>query len=658
LARSLVRRWLTLALLAAVATLFVLAVCSTSGEANPSRPIAQAVSGISSRCCGDGDPERADRTAASATTVRSTATAPPIAVAPVEPLARRLFVRNDLSEALDLAVPPVSSPTAGRTPIPSGALTHDAAEPGASLTVKPPAGSATPDAALQPLSTIPASLTVGAAQAAASAAPIHTAIPPGAEATTGGMPTPAPTTTAGVTATTTPTSDPNAPTVPVIVKFKLAAEASDMDRISARWSKPGRDVSQLRIRVVQVPQGSLDASLAAIGSDPAVDRASAAVRLQVAATPNDPMYQQQWSLPHVAWDQAYEAVPISGSARIAVLDTGIDSSHPDLAALIDPGQSFVGQDPNQDPNGHGTAMAGIAAARVNNGAGMAGVAYGGATLSSVQVLGPDGSGWDADVVSGVVWAADDGAKVILMAFSSPQYSAALADAISYANSKGIVVVAATGNGGSSESSYPAGMPNVIGVAASNSLDQVAGFSNTGSPAVAAPGEGINATAPGGGYTLVSGTSAASAEVAGLAAMLAANGSNAAAQIRGASDPIAGRSFGRINVGKALGAAVTPVETATIGVTPTPAGTPIYTAAAVPAVTGISPTSGPAAGGTSLAITGSSFTGGHGGEVRGHQRQQLHGEQRHQHHGGRAGQDRGNIRRHRGHLWRHQRYQRQ
>jgi len=122
------------------------------------------------------------------------------------------------------------------------------------------------------------------------------------------------------------------------------------------------------------------------------------------------------------------------------------------------------------------------------------------------------------------------------------------------------------------------MPNVIGVAASDTADHVAGFSNTGSAAVAAPGVAIDATAPGGGYTTVSGTSAASAEVAGLAAMLAANGANAASQIPGASDPIAGHSFGRINVAKALGVAVAPVATATVGATPTPGETPIYEAA--------------------------------------------------------------------------------
>src|SRR5207302_6452436 len=116
-----------------------------------------------------------------------------------------------------------------------------------------------------------------------------------------------------------------------------------------------------------------------------------------------------------------------------------------------------------------------------------------------QVLGADGAGLDSDVVSGVLWAADNGAQVILMGFSSPDYSAALADALAYAWGKGAVLVAATGNSGSSAASYPAGMPNVIGVAATDQGDTLTSFSNTGSAAAAAPGSGIYTLQPGGGY---------------------------------------------------------------------------------------------------------------------------------------------------------------
>src|SRR5207247_9962122 len=119
-----------------------------------------------------------------------------------------------------------------------------------------------------------------------------------------------------------------------------------------------------------------------------------------------------------------------------------------------------------------------------------------------------------------------------------------------AASKGVVLVAATGNSGSSAVSYPSGMPNVIGVASTDQNDVVDSSSNTGSAAVAAPGIGIYTTKPGGSYGTVSGTSAAAAETAGLAALLVAIGqsnSGASNQLRSAVDPVAGQSFGRINV---------------------------------------------------------------------------------------------------------------
>ncbi len=202
------------------------------------------------------------------------------------------------------------------------------------------------------------------------------------------------------------------------------------------------------------------------------------------------------------------------------------------------------------------------------------------------MLQSDGTGWDSDVVSGVLWAADNGANVILMGFSSPDYSAALADAVAYAQGKGVIVVAATGNDGSGSATYPSGMPGVIGVAATDSNDNVGANSNTGSAAVAAPGVNIYTTMAGGGYGSVSGTSAASAHVAGLAALLIAHGQggNASNQIRGATDPVNGRSFGRINVAKALGAPIGPLPTSTPFATPTPGATPTYVAAAASIVT--------------------------------------------------------------------------
>src|SRR5438132_6506727 len=389
----------------------------------------------------------------------------------------------------------------------------------------------------------------------------------------------------------TPTVASTDDTVPIFVKFRSGTAPSEID--AAMRTTGGlavREHPQLRLHVLRVPAAAAEAVLPACGRQPLCRSAEAAHRVTQAGSPNDPLYAQQWALTKISWDKAYGVVPILGCAKIAVLDTGIDATHPYLLGRVSPGQSFVGGLPGIDSNGHGTAMAGIAAANVNNMIGIAGVAYAGASLSSVRVLGADGSGWDSDVVSGVLWAADNGAKVILMGFSSPDFSAALQDAVNYAWSKGAVLVAATGNDGSAAPTYPAGMANVIGVAATDQNDAIGAKSNTGSATVAAPGVAIYATQPGGTYAAITGTSPAAAETAGLAALLVASGkSNSAAstQIRGATDPIAGQAFGRVNVHKAL----TTVATAPVpGATPTPTPPPTpptYLVRAAPTVQNVS-----------------------------------------------------------------------
>lgn len=414
------------------------------------------------------------------------------------------------------------------------------------------------------------------------------------------------------TATATVSLSPtvSGPLVPIVVKFKPSASTADEDAaVRSSGGQTLRDVKQIHVRVVNVPLSARDRILAAFAKQPTVERADAAIKLSKATTPNDPGYAQQWALPKIAWDQAYGTIPILGTATIAVLDTGVDATHPDLSGRIVPGQSFTGGNPDNDSNGHGTQLAGIAAATVNNATGMAGVAYAGASIMPVQVLQADGTGYDSDVISGVTWAADNGANVILMGFSSTAYSAALADAIAYAESKDVVVVAATGNDGSTTVTYPSGMPNVIGVAATDQSDNLVASSNTGSAAVGAPGVSIYATQPGGGYGLVSGSSASAAEVAGLAALLVANGKSSTqvySQIVGATDPIGGASFGRVDVAKALGIAVTPVATPTIGATPTQGASPTYALSAD--MLNLTPTSGPVGATVSVSSSGGPWKG--------------------------------------------------
>src|SRR5215210_5586206 len=315
-----------------------------------------------------------------------------------------------------------------------------------------------------------------------------------------------------------------ASTVSYLVTFASGTSAEEQAAVLADAGATEVDaIPQLRMHAITLPgesAGTAADSLRALASVTNVNLD----RTRVAeAAPDDPAYADQWSLPKIGWDTARESVTPAGSSVVAVLDTGVDGSHGDLAGQLVTGTSVLdGSDPLVDPNGHGTAMAGIVAADTNNGRGIAGVGYKGVKVMPVTVLGADGTGQDSDIINGVVWAADHGADVILMSFSAPEYSAALQAAVDYAWSKGAVLVAATGNDGSSAAAFPAGSSGVVGVSSTNDSDDLASSSNYGADTfLAAPGVGIVTTQAGGGTTSVTGTSAAAAIVAGSAGVLAA-----------------------------------------------------------------------------------------------------------------------------------------
>src|SRR5439155_7097678 len=238
-------------------------------------------------------------------------------------------------------------------------------------------------------------------------------------------------------------------------------------------------IPALRMHVVDVPASDVSTRIDDFAADASVQSVDRDRTRDAEATPNDPSYPDQWSLPKIGWDQVYGNVTPTGTATIAVLDTGVDGSLADLSGRLVPGYSAFPTDPTLDPNGHGTWMASIAAASAGNDVGIAGVGYTGVNVMPVQVLDAAGTGQDSDIISGVVWAADHGADVILMSFSNPGYSQALQDAVDYAWSRGAVVVAATGNDGVSTPTYPAGDSKVVGVSATNQNDALWAGSNFG-----------------------------------------------------------------------------------------------------------------------------------------------------------------------------------
>ena len=245
---------------------------------------------------------------------------------------------------------------------------------------------------------------------------------------------------------------------------------------------------------------------------------------------NDTDRWKQWALTRLHAEQTWARTTGSG-VTVAVIDTGVEASHPDLIGAVLPGLDLVGSgaedasaastgDGSDDENGHGTHVAGIVAAVAGNGTGIAGLAPG-VKILPVRVLDADGAGYDSAVAAGITAAVDHGATVLNLSLGGTDASATAA-AVKYAISKGVVVVAAAGNERSAgnQVNYPAADPDVIAVAATDPEDRDAAFSNTGSHLdLAAPGVRIWSTYKDGTYKVLSGTSMATPYVSAAAALL-------------------------------------------------------------------------------------------------------------------------------------------
>lgn len=207
--------------------------------------------------------------------------------------------------------------------------------------------------------------------------------------------------------------------------------------------------------------------------------------------------------------------------KTAIVDTGIDTEHPDLVDNIAGGINIINPRKHyKDDNGHGTHVAGIVAA-VDNTIGVVGVANR-TSLYGVKVLDRNGLGWLSDVVSGLEWCINNGMDVVNMSLGTSSYSLTLHLAVIAVNDAGIVQVAAAGNNGGPVS-YPAAYPETIAVSATDILDNVTSWSSYGPEIdLAAPGANINSTYMGGGYAVLSGTSMATPHVTGAAALIIEN----------------------------------------------------------------------------------------------------------------------------------------
>jgi len=230
--------------------------------------------------------------------------------------------------------------------------------------------------------------------------------------------------------------------------------------------------------------------------------------------PNDPYFDKQWALKKTRLLLVTAGDP---EALIAILDTGIDQQHEDLAGKVVASVNFSDSPTASDLNGHGTHVAGIIAATTDNGIGGASVAPG-CRLLNVKVADDNGRVWASSIAKGIVWAVDNEAKVINISLVVPNSSPALEQAIDYAWSKGIVLIAGAGNNIKSVPVYPAAYPEVIAVAAIDREGELWSKSNYGDWVDAyAPGVEIYSTLPGNNYGYQSGTSMATAYVSAVAA---------------------------------------------------------------------------------------------------------------------------------------------
>jgi subtilisin family serine protease len=320
----------------------------------------------------------------------------------------------------------------------------------------------------------------------------------------------------------------------------------------------------LRVVVLRVPRRNAAALVSRLARSRAVKRVErnhVSMRITdtglIQDTPTDPLWGMQWGAALTEAPTAWAVTKGSANVVVAVLDTGVDLSQPDLQGALVPGYDFVNKDADpSDDNGHGTGIAGIVAARAGNGLGGAGFCPK-CSVMPVKVVSAAGSASDVEVAPGITWAVDHGANVINMSFGGT-FSSTIASAIDYATAKGVLVVAAAGNNGNSNSFYPAADAGVLSVAGTQPNDELYPWSNRGPwVSVAAPGCDIT-TLRGGQYGEFCGTSASAPVVCGLAALAMSYSRSSSAEairlaITSSARAVGGVTNGRVNVANTLAA---------------------------------------------------------------------------------------------------------
>lgn len=359
----------------------------------------------------------------------------------------------------------------------------------------------------------------------------------------------------------------------ILVEPRAGLSDAQFDKILKTHGGKRRKLGQSKLHIVDLPDNLSEADVVAkLARNPHLKYAELDRRVRSSLAVNDPYAGSEWHLPKVGAGTAWDTSQGAG-ITIAILDSGVDTTHPDLQPNLVAGYNMYDNNTNvSDVCGHGTAVAGTAAASSNNGIGVAGVA-GKSRIMPIRVAYFDAAsnncyGYYSTIANGLTWAADHGARVANASFGGVAGSAAIQSAAQYMKNKGGLVFVSAGNAGIDENIVPT--TSMIAVSATDQNDVKTSWSSYGSfVALSAPGASIWTTSKGGIYQAWNGTSFSSPLAAGIAAlMMAAQTSLDGSQIEqlmfstaldlGAAGRDSLYGYGRVNAAAGVMAAATPV----------------------------------------------------------------------------------------------------
>jgi hypothetical protein len=293
-----------------------------------------------------------------------------------------------------------------------------------------------------------------------------------------------------------------------VVSFKRDLSEVEINKIEEEYSI--KFTQESSVNGVYTIVTTEESNVEKLEKDPAVESVETDIPVKMAADVID------WGVSRIGADKIWDTATGVG-VTVAIIDTGVEMTHPDLQGKVTKGYDFVNdKESTEDDNGHGTHVSGIVAASRND-IGTVGVSHG-TSIMPVKVLNSAGSGYISDVAKGIYWATDNGAQIINLSLGAPVDTDVLRRAVNYAANKGVLMVAAAGNDYGAPCQYPAAYDNVICVVATDSSNRLASFSNVGGE-LAAPGVSNYSTFLGGSYRYLSGTSMAAPHVAGSLAIL-------------------------------------------------------------------------------------------------------------------------------------------